>query len=300
MLFHEVITDLKSWGRVFQDPALFTPLARAVFEQAGRPFPGLECCLPGSNAVFRAGDAVLKIFAPEETGIGGAEEFLAERYGLERAAALGVPAPRMLAYGLLRDRYAFRWLLLERVEGFPLSCGTEKLSPEDWRGIGGQLRRAVEQLDGPCPPFRERTLRGPSAEERWTPFPASFRAQREVCLARAGTGDVFVHGDLNGDNLLVGPDGRLVLIDFADARTAPFETELAALVCDGFRFPPDYLLGFLGAFDREELADQLTLGLLLHDYGAWIIRDRVGAPETFAAPEDLKRALMEKLPRKPG
>ena len=29
MLFHEVITDLKSWGRVFQDPALFTPLARA-------------------------------------------------------------------------------------------------------------------------------------------------------------------------------------------------------------------------------------------------------------------------------
>lgn len=292
MLFHENITNLEDWSNVFQNKTAFTPLAREIFAQCGLLFPGLENCTPGSNAVFRAGPYLLKIFAPEESKIGGEGEFLAETYGLERAQKLGVSAPRILAWGVIHDRYVFRWLLLEWVEGALLAHAAPGLSDGDWKALGAQLRQAVERLDTPCPPFHDRALQGRLAEERWKLFPETFRRERAAFLENWKPETVFVHGDLNADNLLVTADDRLVLIDFADCRTAPFETELAALMCDGFRFPAAWLGGFLGESDRAQTAQALVRGLLLHDYGAWIIRDRVAAPETLYTLKDLERSLL--------
>lgn len=288
MLFNETITNLAHWGRVFQNKALFEPLAREIFDQCGLPFPGLECCLPGSNAVFGAGAHILKIFAPEQSQIGGEGEFLAETYGLNRAEALGVPAPRVLASGVIRDRYVFRWLLLERIEGCPPGEGRHA----DWTALGRRLREHVQRLDTPCAPFGDRPLRSAPAESRWALFPERFRREREAFLEGWQPETVFVHGDLNSDNLLVTPEGELYLIDFADCRRAPFETELAALVCDGFALPPQWNRGFLGSDDRARTAAALVRGLLLHDYGAWIIRDRVAAPQTLHRLKDLERSLL--------
>lgn len=178
MLFTETITNLEHWGRVFQNKALFGPMAREIFARCGLPFPGLERCLPGSNAVFGAGERILKIFAPEETQLGGEGEFQAEIFGLKRAEELGVPAPRILASGVIHDRHVFRWLLLERIEG----CPPADLREADWAGLGRQLRKAVERLDTPCPPFEDRPLRSAQAELRWNLFPESFRRERMALL----------------------------------------------------------------------------------------------------------------------
>lgn len=292
MLFHEKIANLDDWGRFFQNRAAFTPLAREIFARCSLPFPGLESCTPGSNAVFRAGAYVLKIFAPEESQIGGEGEFLAEKYGLERAERLGVPAPRLVRWGTIQDKYLFRWMLLERVEGRLLAHAAQELSEAQWQDVGAQLRHWVERLDGPCEGSVGKPLRDPMSEGRWKLFPEAFRRQRLELLADWQPEAVFVHGDLNADNLMVTPENRLVLIDFADSRTAPFETELAALVCDGFRFPKAYLQGFLGNNDRAALAKDLARGLLLHDYGAWIIRDRIGPPASFHTLDHLERSLL--------
>lgn len=288
MLFTETITNLEHWGRVFRNKALFEPLAREIFARCGLPFSGLECCLPGSNAVFGVGEHILKIFAPEEAQLGGEGEFRAEVFGLNRAEALGVPAPQILASGVIQDRHVFRWLLLERIEG----CPPADLWEADWAGLGRQLRKAVERLDTPCPPFEDRPLRSAQAELRWNLFPESFQRERAAFLTEWTPETVFVHGDLNSDNLLVTPAGALYLVDFADCRVAPFETELAALVCDGFALPPQWNRGFLGADDRTQTAAALVRGLLLHDYGAWIIRDRVAAPQTLHTLKDLERSLL--------
>lgn len=292
MLFTEKITSLSDWGAIFQKKEAFVPLAEEIFRQCGLPFPGLENCTPGSNAVFRAGRHIVKIFAPEESRIGGVGEFRAETYGLERAQRLGVPAPRILASGVLRDRYVFRWLLLEAIEGSSLAEAAEKLPTDAWYAVGRQLRDMVEKLDTPCTALCGGRLRGPLAEARWALFPESFRQERAAFLENWTPETVFVHGDLNADNLMVAPGNRLYAIDFADCRTAPFETELAALVCDGFRFHPHYLRGVLGEADREQTAEALVRGLLLHDYGAWIIRDRVAVPGTLHTLDHLKRSLL--------
>ena len=294
MLFTETINDLSDWSRVFQNRVLFEPLAREIFSQCGLPFPGLERCLPGSNAVFGAGTYILKIFAPEQSQIGGPAEFAAEVYGLHRAETLGVPAPRILASGTVRDRYVFRWLLLERIEG----CAPRADQQVDWETLGRRLRACVERLDRPCAPFDDRPLRRPSAESRWLLFPENFRREREAFLERWQPEYVFVHGDLNADNLLVTPEGELYLLDFADCRRAPFETELAALVCDGFALPPQWNRGFLESDDPAQTAAALVRGLLLHDYGAWIIRDRVAKPENVHTLQELEIHLLRALNRK--
>ena len=145
MLFHHIIHDLEDWRQVFQDPDAFEPLIREIFRRHGLSFAGIGRCAPGSNAVFHCGGYIVKIFAPEESGIGGRDDFLTEKFGLLRAKRLSVPAPVLYAEGVIEDAHTFRYLLLEYVEGESLSglsprlpagsaFGSDEDSVRSWTG----------------------------------------------------------------------------------------------------------------------------------------------------------------------
>ena len=51
-------------GHIFQLIEAFTPLAKEIFRQEELAFSGLENLTPGTNAVFCAGNYVIKIFVP--------------------------------------------------------------------------------------------------------------------------------------------------------------------------------------------------------------------------------------------
>ena len=322
MLFHHIIHDLEDWRQVFQDPDAFEPLIREIFRRHGLPFAGSGRCPPASNPVLRCGGYIVKILPPEESGIGGRDDFLTEKFGLLRAKRISVPAPVLYAEGVIEDAHTFRYLLLEYVEGESLAELSPRLSGGERFRIGRRLREIVDRMDVACEPFNSHALFGRAAEERWKAFPASFRREREMYLRQrygGGRTAVYVHGDLNPDNILIRPDGRLCLIDFADAMRAPIELELASLLCDGFRFDADYLAGFLDAkkvFRQEtfrnaarekgnliresrkeegrreaKLSESLLFGLLIHDYGVNIIRDNIGAPERIPSLKTLRERL---------
>lgn len=297
-LFQETICDWATWGRVFQSIPAFTPLLQEIYRREGLPFPGAAPCAPGTNAVFRVGDTIAKLFVPAESGMDSAPDYQTELFGLDRAQRLGLPAPRLLAAGQLQDRYLFRYLLLERIEGGSLAAYGPRLSGGQKTALGRQLREAADLLNTPCPPFNgadpvERAF----TNRRWRSFPTSFNEERLRWIGEYSCPErVFVHGDLNPDNLLLRPDGRLCIIDFADALLAPRVYEHTLVACE-FHFERPWMEGYFGAYTVEGMADLCLEGLLLHDFGPGILRSCLGDPADIGSLAVLRarlRAAVEK------
>ena len=73
-------------------------------------------------------------------------------------------------------------------------------------------------------------------------LPVSLRDEMAERAARLNLADpVLVHGDLTGENILIGADNRPIIIDCADACLAPWWYELAPLVFELFHCRGDLL-----------------------------------------------------------
>lgn len=296
MLFNHNISGLEDWGKVFQDKNVFAPLVECILKEHGIACLGIDNCTPGSNAVFRADKYIVKIFAPEEAEIGGESEFITEKFGIARANQLNIAAPKLFASGVINDKYIFRYLVLENMEGESLAEISEGLSGEERFQTGRALRDIVDQMDTSCEKFNSHVLFGKSAEKRWKEFSEGFQRERKKYLENHGlkTG-VYVHGDLNPDNIIINANKEIYIIDFADALIAPIELEMAGIICDGFKFDSDYLKGFVGTYDKTELTEKLLYGLLIHDYGTNIIRDNIGTLSEIQSLDELRNKILEKV-----
>lgn len=296
MLFNERIAGKDDWSKLFLSIEAFLPLIRHIFAENALPFSRIENCTPGTNAVFAVGNYIIKIFAPPESGFGNGEDYITERFGIKRANQLGICAPKLAAAGSILDSYRFDYLVMERVFGREISDLRENLNNRDKLEIGGQLREFTALMDGSCENFNSHKLRSADAEERWLAFPEGFRQEREEYIKTAVYSEAcYIHGDLTGENLLF--DGeKIAVIDYADALIAPYELELACIICEGFRFDRSFIEGYLGGqYNIKALAEECIGGLLLHDFGAFIIRERICEPETLYGIAALRSAIMDKL-----
>lgn len=292
-LFTHEIAGWQSWGRVFQSIEAFAPLAGHILEKEGLAPRLIERCKPGTNAVFKAGAFVLKIFAPRESGLNTDSDYRTEIFGLERAARLGVSAPKLVAKGAVADKYLFRYFIMEYVGGRTLGEARAVLSGGQKQVIGRALREMTALLNTPCERFNDiDPIRRGLTNTRWDILPQSFNGERVAYLKRLRIQDeVYVHGDINPDNVLVTPEGRLCLIDFADAVLAPREYETAAIVCDLFGFDADFMAGYFGNENRGEIAGACLRGLLLHDFGATLIQIGLGNPDGISTIAALAQRL---------
>jgi thiamine kinase-like enzyme len=84
---------------------------------------------------------------------------------------------------------------------------------------------------------------------------------------------ILAHGDLPGENVLLSPDGSIVLIDFADSVTAPPLYELAPLVFELFRCDREMILAFAGSGWQGQWLEDLLSSVAIHDFGANILLD---------------------------
>jgi tRNA A-37 threonylcarbamoyl transferase component Bud32 len=293
-LFQFDIHDWETWGRVFRSTDLFTPLVKRIFAIEGLDFTELENCKPGTNGVFRVGDYIAKVFVPLESGYDSEPDYRSELYALHRANSLGVSVPRLVANGAVQDRYLFRYLIMDYVAGETLGDIKSSLAPEHKVRIGESLRRIVHCWATPCEDFNgvdaiARTL----ASKRWIDASVSLRAEQQVLLsAMRLQPQVYVHGDLTEDNLIVTGGGAITVVDFADSLRAPAIYEDMTIICDAFSFDSHFLRGYYGNRSTEELADLCFKATLCHEYGYNVIRSVLGVPSDCA---DLKRRIMERL-----
>ena len=232
MLFTETVENWKDWGRVFQSIPAFTPLAQEICRREGLPFAGLSPLTPGTNGVFRCGDAVLKIFFPKESGLDPALDFHRELAVSQWAAKAGVSTPAVLGQGLICDKYDFYYLITQYSPGKEAGPWLEEATPAQRAEFVKRLRQMLETLNRPAPgifPWEDLKAQARTNKrlEKLTP---SLREEVLRRLEGIELGEiVLTHGDLTGENLLVKEDGSLVVIDWADAHLAPAWYELGPL-----------------------------------------------------------------------
>jgi serine/threonine protein kinase len=301
-MFAANIDGWSSWGMIFQSIKDFEPLIKYIFNRHKLPFTEIEHCTPGTNAVFKVGGLVAKIFAPKESGMDTDSDYKTELFGIERANRLGISAPQLLASGTVEDKYVFRYLIMEYISGCSLGKLESGLTNKEKIKYAKQLREVTDRMNTSCERFNDYDIIYRAQHcERWSNFPQSFQYERKEYLKKYKiTTPVYVHGDLNPDNVLIDTAGKLYIIDFADVVLAPSEYELAAVVCELFCFEKPYMDGYFGEYDSVKLAEKCFDGLLLHDFGYNIIRCNFGRIDEITSLAVLKERLYTAIKNNKG
>lgn len=275
MLFEKSICGWEDWGRLYRSIPDFLPLAQEIFvREKLPPIRGTAALTPGTNAVFRADEFVVKIFAPAESGVDAAKDFQTELDAMQQAEMLGIAVPKLRAAGFVDDRYRFYYLVSDYVSGEEAGSWLLHADKAAQMRFCGWLREETEKLHQSCPAqFRQKGVKQALVNPKWKILPPKAEAEREILLAQLPENPlVFVHGDLTAENLLVDSSGQAVMIDFADAVLAPEEYELPPILFSLLNYSPVLAAEFWKG-RTDSLAEAAFRGILLHEYGAWILRE---------------------------
>lgn len=273
MLFERTLDGRASWAAVFQDREAFEPLVHYIYRKEGLTEAPLRGLTPGTNAVFRCGDTVCKVFAPRESGFYNERDFVVEAAALVWADAAGIAVSELVAKGIVEDRYAFAYMILRFVDGVEANDAIHEMNVEKRGRFGARMRTVCARLNRsaggllPVLDLRARAIGNPSLAR----LPEGLRAQLQARAALVDMDEVVLcHGDLTGENVLVA-DGEPVLLDFADSVEGPACYELPALVFELLRCEPAMVRGFLGGDDPRAFVGSLLDGLSLHAFGVEIL-----------------------------
>ena len=273
-LFTNEINNWSDWGGIFQSISVFTPLIHQIFRNHNLSTSPVENLTPGTNAVFKVGNYVVKIFIP----ISGSGRFWnygadvnVELFGMKWANSLGVPSPKLIADGVIADKYNFRYMIMEYISGNLFEDIEDDLTYEQKVTVGRNLRSITNKLNVPCENFTPidvmaYAIKNTGWEEEG--FPESFRRELTAYLKSFNIGQkVYCHGDLHGGNIIVDDDMNVFIVDFADAMYAPPEYEHVYVISGFFDFERPYLEGYFGSnYSMEYIVDLCMKWLPVH---AW-------------------------------
>lgn len=272
-LFEQTV-DKDSWGVLFRSIDAFEPLIRAIFERHDLVFTGIENLTPGSNAVFRVGDRVVKIFAPVESGLYN-NDFEIETEAQKHANNQRVSSPKLLYAGFIRDKYLFEYIIMEFISGQEAEQELLHLSEEQRKNFALQLRQITDKLNvattsGIIPKL---TVRDCFENNRWEDFSKSFCDNRKSIIKELSFDScTYTHGDLTAENMIIGDGDTVYIIDFADSRIAPSYYEWPPIVFGLFGCNPTMMTAYFGDYHNDNFYEQLTLSILVHEFGAVFIR----------------------------
>ena len=298
-LFTEQINNWQDWGNVFQSIPAFAPLVEFILKKENLPDIKIKNLTPGTNAVFKAGGYVVKVFAPVESGFDQTLDLQTEIFATERANRIGVSAPKMVSHGFVEDKYYFAYMITEYIEGTEFTNAVKTMTDTQKVEIGRKLRAVTDKMNTPCESFNGiDVIYDKGRHQRWDKYPERFKAERLAYIESHDYSDkVFVHGDLCGDNILLTPHGELYIIDFADAVLAPIDYEHALVAVGLFDLEPVLLRGYFGDYSADELTEICFDGLLIHDFGGDVVDQFIEKPAEFHNLEDLWEKVRVKIGR---
>ncbi len=284
-----------NWGSMMCDADLFSPLVEQALMAHGLPAAPIEAGFPGTHAVFRAGDSVVKLYAP----LGIPDEYAERRC---YRAARGLPLiPRLFGEGILRaGGYDWPYIVTEFMPGQAVRERWAEMGAREradaMRALGAWSRAyhaLKDPFDASSPLSTDGFLRGRRETAEQTAaklgnFGQMALSNYDSLCAREAS--VLVHADLTEDHLLISDAGYAV-IDLADSRMTFEQTEWLCVWFELTRRDPDAFFAFMEASGRNWNAqarmDMMTAALL-HGFCANILNSwsgRTGLPFEDIFPE---------------
>src|SRR5690554_31312 len=300
--------DVSNYYQRRGDIELWRPALEAVMSEHGLSCASITAS-PGSNPVFKLDDErIVKFFTPF---FDGAHYFATEISALERTAIVGMPSPRLLARGLMRDTAGRKWpyIITDVIKGAPLE--------ESWMLLDAHARRAVAADLGKMLSKLHRAPLGASEREEFRTFCAhmartALRRHTDAGCAPPWALDtlqeqafeidnlwddddiVFIHADLTPRHIFGHFDGTSFeisgLVDFGDARAEHLLYELIPLHLATFGGDKACLDAFFQAYSSPKPAHLSRLALpffLLYEFSAFHFLANHGALESIHSLEQL-------------
>ena len=291
-LFTEQLNNEGDWYYIKRDISAFALLIEHIMRNENLPIAVIENLTHGTNAVFKIGGYVVKIFVPSElyetTDKGYGKNVDIEIFGIQWANDMGVPSPKLIAYGIVEDKYLFRYMIMEYVHGTELDKIEDKLSYEDKVRIGRNVRNITDKLNLPCENFTPiDIIKFASCNVGWKikGFPESFLAELSAFLENFNMGQkVYCHGDFHEGNILVDDNMKVSLVDFADAMYAPAEYELVYIVSSLFGFEKPYMEGYFGEnYVVDDILELCMMWLPVHAWTYGMLAEIIGPAEEITS-----------------
>jgi tRNA A-37 threonylcarbamoyl transferase component Bud32 len=211
-----------------------------------------------------------------ESGCYGADYYAIEHEALNHAHNVQVASPKLLFKGIINDKYIFRYIIMEFIDGqiaerkIASFTETEKsIFSTKLRNITNKMN--VDMQNAIIPIFSLETC---LLNDRWNrkEFSESFCDDRISVIKEMSFDDlVFVHGDLNGRNIIVDNNDAVYIIDYAASSIAPYYCEWYAIVFLLFKCNPTMMTAYFGDYHNEEFYDLLTKSILI--YGAVAVEE---------------------------
>ncbi len=271
-LFKKDIYDWNAWGTIYQSIDDFQELIEGIFNKENLSRPrSISHLTPGTNAVFKADNYVIKIFAPDEAGVDSLHDYDAEMIVMQRAIAADIATPNIIKSSSIQDKYLFRYFIMEFIEGN--NAGDVLIHYNHQQKINF-VQKLMENLikinSKPVEKVKDfLIIEKAKNNERWNKFSNPIRMQIRKIIDEYNPSEfVYVHGDITADNIIIDNDERLFIIDFADSTIAPREYEFPTIIFDLFNFDLKLIREFMKGVDDQDFIEKLFIGTLIHEFGA--------------------------------
>ncbi len=275
-LFKENINGKESWEKLFQSTNAFTQLINEIYTRHNLKLEKIQNLTPGTNAVFRMGDKVIKIFAPIESGFSTGDDYFIELSALKHANNKNVLSPLLICADNICDKYFFRYIIMDYIEGKEAEHKLPLYSKEQRYDFAYKLKEITQKLNikyeqKEIPIFN---INNCIENKSWDEFSKSFCEDRINHIKKNEFSNfIYNHGDLTGENIIIDNKDNIYIIDFADSKIAPYYYEWVVIVFGLFKCDLTMMEIYFDNFKTDDFYNILTLSAIIHEFGAGIVKN---------------------------
>jgi serine/threonine protein kinase len=262
------INNWEDWCRSFQDIEVFKEMIFQIFDQHNLTFDKIENTFPGTNAVFKVGKYIIKIFVPERIKTWDEDDYSLELKNALNNEKISTYTSKLIGYGYIKKRLLWNYLIFEYVEGKHMYEVMGQLHYKEKEMVVNHLKQFLLSFNvKPIEPYDntyiiKRIIKG----KRWNFLKsdvkkALFNYIKNIDISKS----LIVHGDITGDNVLINDNG-IVIIDFGDSCIAPYYYEYAPIILDLFKFDKNCIDLFYDG-DINDLVEVTIQSIFIHDFG---------------------------------